>query len=254
MRIGTWNVNSLKARLPHVLAWLKKNKPDVLLLQELKGLEFPAASIAALGYHAEFVAQKTYNGVAILSRHPIKVVATTLKGDEADSHARYLEADINGLRIINIYLPNGNPPGSDNFAYKLAWMDRFKKRLQALKKAKTPVVIGGDYNVIPTDIDCHNPKYWKSDALIQPEVQARFADWLKLGYVDAFRHVHGDETGQFTYFEYWRDMFGKNYGIRIDHFLVAAAVAKKIKDCRIDREPRALEKPSDHCPVILDLK
>ena len=254
MIIASWNVNSLKSRLPHVLSFLKKNKPDVLMLQELKGTEFPSAAFTALGYNSEYVSQKTYNGVAIIAKGEIEVVATALKGDTKDTHARYLETNIGGIRVINIYLPNGNPPGSDNFTYKLAWMDRFEKRLRALKTAKTKVIIGGDFNVIPRDIDCHSVKYWKSDALFQPEVKARFQKWLDMGYLDAFRHVHGDEPGQFTFWEYWRDMFGKNYGIRIDHFLVSPALAKRLVDCRIDRAPRKLEKPSDHCPILVAIK
>lgn len=253
MLIASWNVNSIKSRQAHVEAWLKRRKPDVLMLQELKGTAFPGEAFAALGYENTHVAQKAYNGVAILSRHPIKTLSTTLKGDAADSHARYLETEIKGLRLINIYLPNGNPIGTEKFAYKLAWMDRLKKRLVALKKTKTPVIIGGDFNVIPEDIDCFSPKYWKNDALFQPEPRERFQAFLDLGYIDAFRRFN-EEPGQYTFWEYFRDMFGKNQGIRIDHFLVSENLKKRLKSCTVDKTPRALEKPSDHTPIVLEIK
>jgi len=253
MLIASWNVNSIKSRRAHVEAWLKKRKPDVLMLQELKGTIFPEGNFAALGYKSAYVAQKAYNGVAILSRHSIDVVSTTLKVDNQDSHARYLETNIKDLRIINIYLPNGNPIGTEKFAYKLAWMDRLKKRLVTLKKAKTPVIIGGDFNVIPEDIDCFSPKYWKNDALFQPEPRARFRDMQKIGYIDAFRHFNR-EPGQYTFWEYFRDMFGKNQGIRIDHFRVSENLNKRLKSCTIDKTPRGLEKPSDHAPILLEIK
>ena len=253
MIIASWNVNSIKSRQAHVAAWLKKNRPDVLMLQELKGPIFPIEFFETLGYQSAHVAQKSYNGVAILARHPIEVISSALKGDSKDSHARYLEVNIKDLRLINIYLPNGNPVGTEKFLYKLAWMDRLKKRLVALKKAKTSVVMGGDYNVIQKDIDCFSPKYWKNDALFQPESKERFQGFLDLGYIDAFRHFN-PEPGQYTFWEYFRDMFGKNQGIRIDHFLVSPDLKKRLKGCVIDKTPRALEKPSDHTPIILSIK
>jgi exodeoxyribonuclease-3 len=253
MIIASWNVNSIKSRLGHVTAWLKKNKPDVLMLQELKGAVFPEDEFSALGYECAYVAQKTYNGVAILSRQPMKVVSRSLKGDTEDSHARYLEVTIGDLRLINIYLPNGNPVGTEKFLYKLAWMDRLKKRLIALKKAKTPVIIGGDFNVIPEDIDCFSPKYWKNDALFQPEPRQKFREYLELEYIDAFRHFHKD-PGHYTFWEYFRDQFSKNQGIRIDHFLVSPDLKKRLKGCAIDKEPRGKLKPSDHTPILLAVK
>ena len=252
MRIASWNVNSLKARLSHVIDWLKRQSPDVLLLQELKGTEFPPDIFKAIGYEAEYVAQKTYNGVAILSQHPITVISTTLAGDKKDSHARYLETDINKLRIINIYLPNGNPPGSKNFQYKLAWMDRLKRRLVALNKQNVRAVVGGDFNVIPEDIDCFSPKYWKKDALFQPEPRQRFRELIQLGYVDAFRHFC-KEPGHYTFWEYFLDHWKHNRGIRIDHFLVSSSLTKRMKECTIDKGPRGLPKPSDHTPIILTI-
>src|SRR5450432_3296789 len=174
MEIASWNVNSIKSRLRHIITWLKANQPDVLFLQELKGLEFPSAAFEAIGYQTAHIAQKTYNGVATVARHPIEVVSTTLAGDETDSHARYLETNIAALRLINIYLPNGNPVGTEKFQYKLAWMGRLRNRLVALNEESVPAIVGGDFNVIPEDIDCFSPKYWNNDALFHSEPRARF--------------------------------------------------------------------------------
>jgi exodeoxyribonuclease-3 len=254
MKIASWNVNSIRARLDHVTAWLKARTPDVLLLQELKGTEFPAAAFEDLGYASVAVTQKSYNGVAILSRHPIETINTALSGDEADTHARFLEAMIAGVRVVNIYLPNGNPVGSEKFAYKLAWMDRLQMEMKAWLKADVPVLIGGDFNVIPEDIDCHKPSAWIKDALFQPESRARYREFLSLGYVDALRSLHPDEAGLFTFWDYFRQSFEHNRGIRIDHFLLSPKLAERLKSCEIDREPRAIEKPSDHTPIIVELQ
>lgn len=254
MKIASWNVNSIRARLDHVTEWLKVHGPDVLLLQELKGTEFPATVFEDLGYASAAVTQKGYNGVAILSRSPIETIHTTLAGDEQDSHARFLEATIMGIRIVNIYLPNGNPVGSEKFAYKLAWMDRLNKEMCAWRKADVPVLIGGDFNVIPEDIDCHKPASWIRDALFQPEPRARYRELLSLGYTDAFRSLHPGESGQFTFWDYFRLAFEHNRGIRIDHFLLSPQLAARLKSCEIDRAPRAQQKPSDHAPIIVELQ
>jgi exodeoxyribonuclease-3 len=254
MKIASWNVNSIRARLDHVTAWLKARKPDVLLLQELKGTEFPAAVFEDLGYESVAVTQKTYNGVAILSRHPIEKISTALAGDEADSHARYLETRILGIRVVNIYLPNGNPVGSDKFVYKLAWMDRLIEKMSAWRRENEPALIGGDFNVIPEDIDCHKPSSWIHDALFQPEPRARYRALLSFGYTDAFRSLHPGESGQFTFWDYFRQAFEHNRGIRIDHFLLSPELAERLKSCEIDKEPRAQEKPSDHTPIIVELQ
>ena len=254
MRITSWNVNSIRARLDHVSAWLSDHKPDVLLLQELKGTDFPAEPFNELGYECVAVTQKSYNGVAILSRHPIETVNTTLGGDAADSHARYLEATIDGLRIVNIYLPNGNPVGTEKFAYKLAWMDRLQIQMAAWRGEGLPVLIGGDFNVIPEDIDCHKPSSWIKDALFQPESRARYRALLTLGYTDAFRALHPGEVGQFTFWDYFRQAFEHNRGIRIDHFLLSPAVADRLQSCEIDRGPRGQERPSDHTPITVELR
>ena len=254
IRIATWNVNSVRARLPLVLAWLETNQPDVLLLQELKGTDFPADVFESVGYQSAAVTQKSYNGVAILSRHPIDPITTTLVGDEQDSHARFLEAIIQGIRVVNIYLPNGNPVGTDKFLYKLAWMQRLLGQLAGWLQTSTPTLIGGDFNVIPEDIDCHKPASWVRDALFQPETRAAYRAFLDLGYTDAFRHLHPEETGQFTYWDYFRKAFETNRGIRIDHFLLSPDLAARLETCTIDRAPRTQERPSDHTPIFVDLR
>jgi exodeoxyribonuclease-3 len=254
LKIASWNVNSIRARLDHVTAWLNNHQPDVLLLQELKGTDFPAEAFRELGYESVAVTQKSYNGVAILSRHRVETLNTTLAGDAADSHARYLEATIDGLRIVNIYLPNGNPVGTEKFAYKLAWMDRLQLQMAAWRDQGLPVVIGGDFNVIPEDIDCHKPSSWIKDALFQPESRARYRALLALGYTDAFRALHPGEIGQFTFWDYFRQAFEHNRGIRIDHFLLSPAVADRLQSCEIDRGPRGQERPSDHTPIMVELR
>ena len=253
MLIASWNVNSIRARMEHVTRWLNAKSPDVLLLQELKGTDFPAAAFKELGYESVAVTQKAYNGVAILARRPLDVLSTTLLGDEADSHARFVEVVIDGIRIVNIYLPNGNPVGTEKFDYKLAWMDRLQQQAAVWLKSDLPVVIGGDFNVIPEDIDCHKPASWIRDALFQPESRARYRALLAMGYVDAFRTLHPDEAGQFTFWDYFRQAFEHNRGIRIDHFLLSPAIKGRLANCEIDKGPRGEPKPSDHTPILLSL-
>lgn len=195
MVIASWNVNSIRARIEHVKRWLTVRNPDILLLQELKATEFPAEPFKDLGYESVAVTQKAYNGVAILSRYPLEVITTTLIGDEEDSHARFLEVVVKDIRIANIYLPNGNPVGSDKFAYKLAWMNRLKKQMEIWIRSDLPTVIGGDYNVIPEDIDCHKPAAWVHDALFQPEPRAYYRSLNELGYTDAFRFSSRSSRG-----------------------------------------------------------
>ena len=192
--------------------------------------------------------------MAILSREPLEMVSTTLPGDTADSHARYLEVMIAGMRVVNIYLPNGNPIGTEKFDYKLAWMDRLHQALAGWEDDGVPVVIGGDFNVIPEDIDCHKPSSWIRDALFRPEPRARYRSFLDLGYTDAFRSLHPGEAGQFTFWDYFRQAFEHNRGIRIDHFLLSPDVAARLVGCEIDKGPRAQLKPSDHTPIVLELR
>lgn len=254
MMIASWNVNSIRARLEHVTEWMKTRNPDVFLLQELKATEFPAAMFRELGYESAAVTQKTYNGVAILSRHPLQIISTTLVGDETDSHARFLEVMIQGIRFANIYLPNGNPVGTDKFAYKLAWMDRLTDQMSIWRNSPVPTLVGGDFNVIPEDIDCHKPASWIRDALFQPEPRARYRALLSLGYTDAFRSLHPGQGGQFTFWDYFRQAFEHNRGIRIDHFLLSPALAERLQECEIDKGPRAQPKPSDHTPIVMTLR
>lgn len=194
MKIASWNVNSIRARVGHVTEWLHTREPDVLLLQELKGEIFPTEVFKEIGYESVAVTQKTYNGVAVLSRMPIETVNTTLAGDDKDSHARFLETMIGGIRVVNVYMPNGNPIGSDKFIYKLAWMDRMMDQMIRWLRDDAATVIGGDFNVIPEDIDCHKPASWIKDALFQPEPRARYRAMLERGYVDAFRSLRVAHT------------------------------------------------------------
>jgi len=237
-----------------VTSWLRTCEPDVLLLQELKGEVFPAEVFRELGYESVAVTQKTYNGVAVLSRVPIETINTTLAGDDKDSHARFLETRIDGLRIVNVYMPNGNPVGSDKFIYKLAWMDRFMDQMFRWRKDDGPTIIGGDFNVIPEDIDCHKPESWMKDALFQPEPRARYRTMLEHGFTDAFRSLHPDLKGAFTFWDYFRNAFEHNRGIRIDHFLLSPAAAERLVSCEIDKGPRAQDKPSDHTPIVAELR
>jgi exodeoxyribonuclease-3 len=252
MLIASWNVNSIRARLEHVRTWLTTHNPDVLLLQELKAAEFPSLLFQGLGYASASVTQKSYNGVAILSRYPMDIVSTTLIGGDTDSHARFLEVVVNGIRVANIYLPNGNPVGSDKFLYKLEWMDRLHRQMQIWLKSEIPTLVGGDFNVIPEDIDCHKPASWMHDALFQPEPRARYRALIELGYVDAFRVLHPGQGGYFTFWDYFRKAFEYNRGIRIDHFLLSTQLAQRLVSCEIDKEPRALDKPSDHTPIVAE--
>ena len=224
----------------------------MLLLQELKGTEFPSEAFRDLGYENVAVTQKAYNGVATLSKSPIESISTVLSGDQSDTHARYLEVMVAGVRIVDIYLPNGNPVGTEKFDYKLAWMGRLLLKMSEWKADGVPTVIGGDFNVIPEDIDCHKPASWMKDALFQPEPRELYRSMLTLGYTDAFRSLHS-EGGQFTFWDYFRQAFEYNRGIRIDHFLVSPSLQSRIEACEIDKGPRGQPKPSDHTPIVLTL-
>jgi exodeoxyribonuclease-3 len=252
--MASWNVNSMRVRLEQVTKWLQTHEPDVLLLQELKGTEFPAAVFRELGYESAAVTQKGYNGVAILSRSPLPVVSTALLGEETDRQARFLEAISQGIRLVNVYVPNGNPVGTDKFVYKLAWMDRLLRQMEAWRQSAVPTLVGGDFNVIPEEIDCYDPAAWVHDALFQPETRARYRALLQLGYTDAFRSLHPGEGGHFTYWDYFRRALEHNRGIRIDHFLLSPELTGRLEACEIDKESRAHAKPSDHTPILLKLR
>lgn len=251
MIIASWNVNSIKARKEHVKTWLASRAPDVLMIQELKGLEFSDSEFKDIGYDSVAESQKAYNGVAILSKHPVQIIGNILPGDRADEQARYLEVEIQGLRLINIYLPNGNPVDSDKFPYKLAWMNRLKQRLETLRQEQIAFAVGGDFNVIPEARDCHDPKTWQNDALFRLETRRAFRAIVNLGLTDAFR-VFNNEPGQYTFWDYQAGAWPQNKGIRIDHFLLSPQLADRLKSCRIDAEPRGWDKPSDHTPVIIE--
>ncbi|MDH5722061.1 MAG: exodeoxyribonuclease III [Alphaproteobacteria bacterium] len=253
MKIASWNVNSIKARGDHVLRYLRESESDILMVQELKGLEFPKESIEAAGYHSHIVAQKAYNGVAIMSKTPFDVVQEALEGDASDEQARYLEIKIDDVHYINIYLPNGNPAPGTKYEYKLGWMKRLKHRVSALVESHTPFIIGGDFNVIPEGKDCHDPKTWKDDALFHIQTRKAFRSLLNLGLTDAFRVFNtGDKN--YTFWDYQAGAWQKNNGIRIDHFLLSPLMADKLENCVINKEPRGWDKPSDHTPIELTLK
>jgi exodeoxyribonuclease III len=253
MKIATWNVNSIKARLPNVLAWLDAAKPDVLLMQEIKTVDdgFPALEFETRGYNLALHGQRTYNGVAIAAKHRLDDIKRGLPGLD-DPQARYIEAWVDagdrGVRVASIYLPNGNPLGTEKFAYKLAWMEGLIAHARDLLAFEEPVVLGGDYNVIPEERDCHDPKAWAGDALFQPESRAAFRRLLHLGYTEAFRAL-SDEPHAYSFWDYQARAFERDAGIRIDHLLLSPQAADRLVACRIDKAPRAEAHASDHVPV-----
>ena len=253
MKCAIWNVNSIKARKDHVLRWLEENTPDILMVQELKGTEFPAKDFEDIGYKAHVKGQKAYNGVATFYKEDLDVVLHNdiLPGDEADEQARFLEAELDGVTYINIYLPNGNPAGTEKYDYKLGWMERLYKRAETLRAQRKEFLIGGDFNVIPENRDCYDPAAWEGDALFLPQTRQMFQKIKNLGLYDAFR-ILNNEPAQYSFWDYQAGSWPQNKGIRIDHFLVSPGLADKIKECRIDSMPRGWDRPSDHTPVILE--
>lgn len=258
MRIATWNVNSIKQRLDHLATFVKSADPDVLCLQELKCMDeaFPRADVEALGYNVVTHGQKTYNGVAILSKRPLEDIRRGLPGNEDDEQARYLEGTISTstgvVRVASIYLPNGNPIGTPKFDYKLAWMDRLIAHARRLLPLEEPVVLCGDYNVIPEPKDAANPEAWLGDALFQPESRAKLRELEYLGYLDAVRAC-SDEPGLYSFWDYQAGAFQRNNGIRIDHLLLSPQAADRLRGASIRKETRGWDKPSDHVPVMVDL-
>lgn len=254
--IATWNVNSIKARLPRVTEWLTEFQPGVALLQELKCIDenFPRTEIEELGYNVETVGQKTYNGVAILSKDEIDVVQRGLPGNETDEQSRYIEANTFGLRVASIYLPNGNPIHGDGgerhekFTYKLDWMDRLITHAKALMDEDMPFVLGGDYNVCPTDDDVYDAEAFADDALCQPESRQRFFHLLNLGITEAFRSLN-PAPHLYSYWDYQRGAWQKDNGVRIDHLLLSPEATDMLSEVGIDKTPRGKEKASDHTPV-----
>jgi exodeoxyribonuclease-3 len=258
MRIATWNVNSVKQRIENLTAWLKERSPDIVCLQETKCVDdaFPRQPLEALGYNVAVHGQKTFNGVAILSKHRFDEVTPRLPGDPADDHARFIEATVstkNGvLRVASIYLPNGNPPSTDKYTYKIKWMDRLLKYADERLKLEEPLVLAGDYNVIPTPADVHNPAVWESDALFLPQTRAKFRALTNSGLSDAVRSV-SDDPGLYTFWDYQAGAWQKNWGIRIDHLLLSPQAADRLVTAGIDKHVRSWERPSDHVPVYIDL-
>jgi exodeoxyribonuclease-3 len=254
MQIATWNVNSVKARIETVLGWLKEAKPDIACLQEIKCEDenFPRLEFEALGYNLALHGQKSYNGVAILSKRPFDEVTMRLPGDESDQQSRYMEAVVGGVRVATIYLPNGNPPSTDKYGYKLAFMDRLRDRARELLAFEEPFVLGGDYNVIPAPIDAKNPEAWVNDALFLPETRRRFRGLINLGLTEALRALH-PEPGLYTFWDYQAGAWQKNNGIRIDHLLLSPQASDRLKGVRIDKHVRGWAKPSDHVPVVIEL-
>ncbi|MGH6947958.1 MAG: exodeoxyribonuclease III [Kiloniellales bacterium] len=254
VKIATWNVNSIKARLVNALAWVEAQKPDVLLLQEIKCIDdnFPRLEFEALGYKVESHGQKTYNGVAILSKSKIEAVRRGLPGGDDDQQARYIEATTFGLQVASIYLPNGNPVGTEKFSYKLKWLTRLRGHVAGLLRSELPSVLGGDYNVIPEPRDCHDPAAWMSDALFQPESRRALRSLIHLGLTDAFRGLH-PQTVAYSFWDYQGNAFAADHGIRIDHLLLSPQAADRLSASGIDRDARAKEKASDHTPVWCEL-
>ena len=256
MRIATYNVNSINARLPILLRWLSETAPDIVCLQELKAPQekFPESAIRELGYGMVWHGQKSWNGVAILSKgaEPVEVTRA-LPGDPDDLHSRYLEATSHGLTIGCLYLPNGNPAPGPKFDYKLRWLERLIVHAAALVSRDTPVILAGDYNVIPTEKDVYKPERWVDDALFRIEVREAFVRLTRQGWLDAVRARHPDAQ-IYTFWDYFRNAFGRDAGLRIDHLLLNPAVAGRLVDAGVDRDVRGWEKSSDHAPTWIELK
>jgi exodeoxyribonuclease-3 len=259
MRIATWNINGVKARIASLLTWLRTAEPDIVCLQEIKTVDegFPRLEIESLGYNVATHGQKGFNGVAILSKHPIEDVRCGLPGDPDDPQARYIEAVVPaGERIVRVgglYLPNGNPIGGDKFAYKLAWLDRLEAHARVLLALEEPLVLCGDFNIIPEAEDAKTPAAWVNDALFQPESRRAWRRLLALGLTDAVRAVH-PQAGVYTFWDYQAGAWQKDNGIRIDHLLLSPAAADRLVDAGVDRTPRGWEKPSDHTPAWVELE
>ena len=256
VKIATWNVNSIKARLANVVAWLEAARPDVALLQEIKTVEdgFPLLEIKGLGYDALVVGQKAYNGVAILSREPIEDPVTRLPGEPEDAQARYAEGTTFGVRVASIYLPNGNPVGSDKYPYKLRWMARLHDHAATLLAGEQPVVLGGDYNVIPEPRDVYDPTGWAEDALFKPETRRAFRAIVNLGWTEAFRALHPGAERAYTFWDYQDMAWVNDAGLRIDHLLLSPQAADRLRACEIDKAPRGQDKASDHTPIWCELE
>jgi len=255
MKIASYNVNGINGRLPVLLRWLKKTKPDIVCLQELKTISenFPEEAIRKAGYDAIWHGQKSWNGVAILSRFgPPEELRRTLPGDPSDIHSRYIESIINGMLIGCIYLPNGNPAPGPKFDYKLKWFKRLTAHAKKLMAFEIPVLLCGDYNVMPTELDVYKPESWVDDALFRPEVRAAFKKLQQQGWTDAIRELHPNEK-IYTFWDYFRNAHARNAGLRLDHFLLSPQLATRLKSAGVDKEVRGWLKSSDHAPAWISL-
>jgi exodeoxyribonuclease-3 len=255
VKIATYNVNGVNGRLPRLIEWLEEAQPDVACLQELKAPQekFPEDAIRKAGYGAIWQGQSRWNGVAILAKgcDPVET-KRSLPGDPSDEQSRYIEAAVNGILVGCLYLPNGNPQPGPKFDYKLAWFERLNEHAQELLGSGLPVVLAGDYNVVPTDFDIYNPRSWLKDALLQPESREAYARLLAQGWTDALRHLHPDEP-IYTFWDYFRNAWGRNAGLRIDHLLLSPAAAPRLQEAGVDREIRGREGASDHAPTWIRL-
>jgi len=255
MRVATFNVNGINARLSSLLRWLSETKPSIACLQELKAPQerFPLDAIRAAGYEAIWHGQKSWNGVAILARGSDLVERRrALPGDDEDVHSRYVEAEVHGLIVGCLYLPNGNPAPGPKFSYKLRWLERLQQHAAALLKSGRPVVLAGDYNVIPTDLDVYAPERWRDDALFRPEVRDAYRSLVDQGWTDALRFTHPDEP-IYTFWKYFRNAFARDAGLRIDHLLLTPDLAKRLTASGVDSYVRAQERASDHAPAWIEL-
>jgi exodeoxyribonuclease III len=255
MKLATYNVNGVNGRLPVLLRWLVQSQPDVVCLQELKTSQekFPADAIKQAGYGAIWHGQKSWNGVAILARNrELEETRRGLPGDPDDTHSRYIETRLDGILIGCLYLPNGNPAPGPKFDYKLRWFERLTQYAKGLVKVRGPAILAGDYNVIPTDLDAYKPERWVDDALFFPESRAAYKKLLAQGWTDAIRELYPEEQ-VFTFWDYFRNAFARNAGIRIDHFLLNAPAAKMLSSAGVEREVRGWEKTSDHAPTWITL-
>jgi exodeoxyribonuclease III len=259
MKIATWNINGIKARIENLLVWLKESAPDVACLQEIKSVDadFPRSEIEALGYHVETHGQKGFNGVALLSKSTPLEVTRRLPGNDADEQSRYIEGVFQRgsgiVRLGGLYLPNGNPIDTEKFPYKLAWMERLIAHAQKQLALEEPFILAGDYNVIPEDKDCRDPKAWAGDALFQPESRQAFRRLEALGFTDAVRATT-DAAQTYTFWDYQAGAWQKNNGIRIDHMMLSPEAAKLMQGAEIEKHVRAWERPSDHVPVVVYLE
>ncbi len=255
MKIATYNVNGIKSRLANLLEWLDRERPDAACLQELKALDeaFPVAALREAGYHALWKGQRSWNGVAILSRTPAVEIRRGLPGDAADEQSRYLEAAVDGIAIACLYLPNGNPQPGPKFDYKLAWFERLIAHAAGLVDGEHPVLVAGDYNVVPTDFDIYNPRSWRKDALLQPQTRDAYERLLGQGWTDAIRHLHPDEP-VFTFWDYFRQHWERNAGLRIDHLLLNRALAPALVEAGVDSWVRGRPHASDHAPAWVRLE